>query len=139
MLDPEDVDLVKALSRLSKLAVRLAENVAREFADEQRALEIADVLDDTSRLVRLRLISRPPRVIEQGDPDDDPANPDHLTTDDRLAAGLTVNAYQQTLAAQEIRRGLMDQGERDDLADALVELARTLRYGTNDFGDSGSR
>jgi hypothetical protein len=120
MIDLEDVDLAKALSRLSKLAARLAFDIPLELDSPELTLELAEVMESAVRMLRERAQRTLPKVV-------DLASVDSLSHDERLAAGTTFLAYQLTLVAQEIRRGVFDQADRLELADTLQDMAVDLR------------
>lgn len=133
-LEMEDVDLVKALSRLSKLAAKLAEDTVTGLDSPERAHEVADVLAEAGRLVRQRAYGMSPKVIRA-----DAA--DALTEDDRLAAVLAFAGYQLALTVQQARGGVLSREERGELADLLTGIVRNLRRVDmpDDIGDSGGR
>jgi hypothetical protein len=52
---------------------------------------------------------------------------DDLASDDGLAAALTLLASRLAQVAPRLLDGEVGQAERDELADAMVKLARKLR------------
>ena len=134
VIDIDDVDLAKALDRLSKLAARLARDIPLELDSSERTHAIAGVMEDAARLLRARAYGSLPKVVEL-------ESVERLTEADRLSAAVAFLAYQLTLVAQEMRAGQFEQADRSELADTLTTLARDLcpQDQPTDFGDSGGR
>jgi hypothetical protein len=111
----EDIDLAKAFSRLSKLAVRIAADIPLELRDQERALEVIDALHETARLVEVQLLNAPPSVI------------DEQVNDDRLAdqvSGLIALLQNVEITLRMKRCGM---ARRRLVADMLATVERAVR------------
>lgn len=64
MVEPEEVDLAKALAMLSKLLARTAADIMIELDNPERTHELAGALEQTAQLLRQRAMDTPPKIID---------------------------------------------------------------------------
>src|SRR5689334_8308683 len=63
MVEPEDVDLAKALSRLAKLLARTAQDIVTELENAERTHQVANALEQAAGQLRGRAQTTRPAVI----------------------------------------------------------------------------
>lgn len=64
MTQPEDIDLAKNFSRLSKILAYTASDIVTELHTPEREDELAGLLEATAQELRSRARGRPPTTID---------------------------------------------------------------------------